>query len=225
MATGTQTSDKTVTYEMAVRRGGRWVAAATYPMRDRALALYDAKKLAQKADVEATKVTKEAWSEDTGEAETLVIYRSSDSEQPAVAPEETSADFAPRRVAGEHVVIPTLVRARFDAFELALVRGLGERVQTLDSSQRFALGLYLTGAADRLIAAEGLSPESAQLLLTSTLTRLGASSDNAREYGAAMNDYLVQARALAMYKRGRHALARQLAGDEDAIDIEAALAE
>ena len=118
-----------------------------------------------------------------------------------------------------------MARARFDAFELALLRGLGGRVQALDPSQRIALGLYLAGAADRLIASEGLSPESAQLLLTTTLARLGASSDSAREFGAAMNDYLVQARALAMYERGRDALARQLAGDEDAIDIDAALAE
>ena len=94
MATDTQSSGKTVTYELAVCRGGRWEVETEYPMRDRALALYDAKKLAQLADVEATKVTKEAWSADIDEIETLVIYRSSGSEEP-VSPVSRLASDGP----------------------------------------------------------------------------------------------------------------------------------
>ncbi len=123
------------------------------------------------------------------------------------------------------VPIATLVRARFDAFELALAQRLRERAQELDPSHRFALSLYLAGAADRLVAAEGVEPGAAHTLLAEALARFGPSAERASEFGAALDDYLVQSRTLNIYQRGRDALVRQLAGADDAIDIEQALAE
>jgi len=133
---------------------------------------------------------------------------------PAEAPLADAADAAP-----DDDPIVTLA-----GFALEVQRQLDNTPRGLDAAQRFAVALYLTGAAERLGADKDVPRERLAPALAEQLRTVGIGGDRAATFRDRLDEYLDQPRCVAVYQGGRDALARHLDEDPAAIDVKEMLA-
>jgi class 3 adenylate cyclase len=109
-------------------------------------------------------------------------------------------------------------------FESVLRERLRDRLEVFDSSQRFALNVYIAGAVERFAQSAGNDRDDRRRLLTAPLIRLGTPPDIAARFGQTLDEHLTRPRALDVFNRGRDAAARFADDDADAIDPLSAIA-
>ena len=111
----------------------------------------------------------------------------------------------------------TAFSRQIQAFEVVLRERLRDRLESFDSSQRFALNVYIAGAVERFANDDGNNREDRRKLLIAPLIRLGTPPDIAARFGPTLDEHLTRPRALDVFNRGRDAAARVLDDDADAI--------